>query len=63
MIINRLKPIMDSIISGFQSAFIPNTNIIDNIIMDHELLHTMKHNMKEKNGKIVVTLDMSKAYD
>lgn len=62
MLVNKIKPFMDLIISNLQSAFIPGRIIIDNIIVTHELLYSMNHNMKGKIGKIAVKLDMSKAY-
>lgn len=54
---------MNSIISSNQSAFIPKRLITDNIMVAHELLHSLKKNKKEKVEKMVVKLDMSKAYD
>lgn len=54
---------MDSIISSSQSAFIPGRIITDNILFTHELLHSMKQNTKEKKGRMVINIDMSKAYD
>lgn len=56
MIVNRLKPLMDLIISSSQSAFILGRTITNNIIVAHELLHTMKHKMKGKKEKIAVKL-------
>lgn len=39
---NRLKDIVDSIISKNQSALIPGRLITDNIMIAHELMHFMK---------------------
>lgn len=61
--VNKLKSYMDSIISSSQSTFIPSKIIKDNILITHELLHTMKYNIKGKKGKMAVKLDMSKAYN
>lgn len=63
VIINRLKPLMDSIILSSPSAFIPSQIITDNILIAHELLHSMKNNTKGKIGRMVVKLDMSKVYN
>lgn len=62
VIVNRLKPYMDQIISSSQIPFIPGRIITDNIIIAHELLQTIKHKMKGKKRKMAVKLDMSKAY-
>lgn len=51
VIVNTLKPSMDLIISCSQIAFIPRRIFTDNILIPHELLHTMKHNMKGKRAK------------
>lgn len=63
VITNRLKPLMHSIILATQSALIPRRIIMDNILLAHELLHTMKHNSKDIKRNIEMKLDMSKAYD
>lgn len=63
VIVNWLKPYMDSVISSPKSSFIPGKIIIDNIIITQELLHTMKYNLKGMKWKMAVKLDMSKAYN
>lgn len=60
---NRFKPIMHTVISSNQSDFIPGKLISDNLMVAHELLHTMRQQKKGKEGKMAVKLDMSKAYD
>lgn len=45
---NRLKPLLNSIISLFQSAFVSNRQIQDNIIISHEILHSFKRIKKGK---------------
>ncbi|XP_026428985.1 uncharacterized protein LOC113324926 [Papaver somniferum] len=62
IIANRIKPHLDKLISQNQSAFIPKRQITDNIIVEHEILHTMKTS-KKKNGYMAVKLDLSKAFD
>lgn len=54
---------MDVIIANSQSAFICSWIITDNIVVEHELLYSMKHNMKGKVRKMAVQLGISKAYD
>ena len=41
-IVNRLRPVMDSIISPFQLAFVKGRLILDNIILGSELFNTIK---------------------
>ena len=60
---NRLKPMLHSIISKTQSAFIANRLITDNILIAFEFLHHMKTNCTGKKGFMAMKLDMSKAYD
>ena len=38
LMVNRLKPFMDTFITPFQNAFISGRRIIDNIIITHEVL-------------------------
>ncbi|XP_074265566.1 uncharacterized protein LOC141588006 [Silene latifolia] len=45
-IANRLKAVMDDLVSPFQSAFIPNRSIADNIVIAQELLHVINHKSK-----------------
>ena len=63
VIANRLKPLLNSIISETQSAFIANRLIIDNISIAVESLHHMKNNCTGKQGFMALKLDMSKTYD
>ncbi|XP_026399652.1 uncharacterized protein LOC113295538 [Papaver somniferum] len=61
---NRLKPLLDTIISPFQSAFVSNRQIQDNIIISHEILHSFKKmNKRVKKGYMAIKLDLSKAFD
>lgn len=63
VIANRLKPMLNFIISETQSAFIADRLITDNVIIAFELLHHMKSGCPGKKGFIALKLDMSKAYD
>ena len=63
VITNFLKPLLDSIISKTQSAFIADRLITDNILIAFESLHNMKTNCTAKKGFMAIKLDMSKAYN
>ncbi|XP_074316673.1 uncharacterized protein LOC141652948 [Silene latifolia] len=62
-IANRLKGIMDDLVGPFQSAFVPNRSIADNIVIAQEILHVINHRNYGKKGLMAVKADMSKAYD
>ena len=48
VIVVRLRPHLEDIISPLQVAFVPNRGGVDNVIIVQELLHTMS---KKKKGK------------
>lgn len=59
----RLKPVLHEIISEFQSAFVPDRAISDNVLITHEVLHYLKSSDAEKHCSMAVKTDISKAYD
>ena len=63
VIANRLKQVLHQIISPYQSAFVPNRIITDNIVIGYECLHKIRHSKRRKNGLVSLKLDISKAYD
>ena len=60
---NRLKQVIDGIISKTQSAFIQGCLITDNIMISYEIMHYIKHKLKGKQGYMALKLDMSNEYD
>ena len=60
---NRLKPLLNKIISETQSAFIAERLITDNVLIVFESLHHMKTSCTGRTGFMALKLDMSKAYD
>ncbi|KAM2033191.1 hypothetical protein FF1_015239 [Malus domestica] len=43
---NRLKTVMPKVISDNQSAFVAGKQIQDNILVVHEILHSLLHKKK-----------------
>ncbi|XP_060961067.1 uncharacterized protein LOC133031554 [Cannabis sativa] len=60
---NRLKHVLDSVISPFQSAFVSGRIIYDNIILANELVHNITNRKVGKRGWAALKLDMAKAFD
>lgn len=60
---NRLKPFMGKIIPSNQSAFVPGRAIQDNIIISHEIFHSLKLKGKGRSKEVALKLDLDKAYD
>ncbi|KAL0306177.1 UNVERIFIED_CONTAM: putative mitochondrial protein [Sesamum radiatum] len=62
-IANRLKGLLDRIISPTQSNFVPGRLITDNVLLAFELNHFLNTKAKGGQGYIALKLDVSKAYD
>lgn len=60
---NWLKPHIHTLILPNQSAFILRRLMTDNIMIAHELLHSMKRKSKGRKETMAIKLDMAKAYD
>ncbi|XP_019186396.1 PREDICTED: uncharacterized protein LOC109181097 [Ipomoea nil] len=63
MLANRMKPLMEGIISESQSAFIPDRLITDNILLAAEVGHFLNRKQCGVGGWSALKLDMAKAYD
>lgn len=59
---NRLRLILDDVVSEEQSAFVSGRLITDNVLIPYECIHYLR-NKKGKTGGCAIKLDMAKAYD
>ncbi|CAL1403199.1 unnamed protein product [Linum trigynum] len=59
----RLASFLTHIISEGQNGFIRDRQIIDNILLGHELMHYLKVKTRGKKGYMALKVDMEKAYD
>jgi hypothetical protein len=62
-IVNRLRPLLQDIISPSQSAFIPGRMITDNALIAFECMHAITSNTDQRGSFCAYKLDLSKAYD
>lgn len=62
LLVAKLRPHLDKIISPSQSAFIPNRWIAENQVIVQDVLHSFK-TRKTKPGLMAIKLDLQKAYD
>ncbi|XP_043807297.1 uncharacterized protein LOC122721948 [Manihot esculenta] len=60
---NRLKRVLQDVISKSQSAFIENKLIFDNSLIDFELAHFMKRKTRGQDFWAALKLDICKAFD
>jgi len=63
ILIARLKKHLPKIISTTQSAFVPDRLISDNILVAHEMIHSLRTNDCIAHEHMAFKTDMSKAYD
>ncbi|KAJ9557115.1 hypothetical protein OSB04_011729 [Centaurea solstitialis] len=61
MLVERIKPALDGLVSRTQSAFIPGRRIVDNILMAHELVVGYQLNVGQP--RCAFKIDIRKAYD
>lgn len=58
---NRMKRVLNTIISEHQSAFVPGRLIFDNILLSQELVRG--YSRKHISPRYMVKVDIQKAYD
>jgi hypothetical protein len=59
VIVERLKDCIASLISPYQTGFVPGRNIHENIFVAKEMAHTM-HRMKGKQSAFAIKVDLAK---
>ena len=62
MIVKRLRPLLPSLISPLQTAFVLSRLGVDNMIIAQEIIHTMSLK-RGKEGCMAIKIDLEKAYD
>ena len=62
VIVNRIKPILSSLVAPTQCSFVPKRQITDNVIIVQEMLHSMRHK-QGRRGSMMIKIDFEKAYD
>ena len=60
IIANRIKEVLPIIISENQGGFVPNRQIIDNVIIVQEVVHSSM--LRQEKG-LIIKLDMANAFD
>ena len=62
IIVQRLRPLLPSLISPMQTAFLEGRRATDNVVIAQELIYSLKRR-KGKEGYMVVKIYLEKAYD
>lgn len=60
---NRLKSILPVTISEYQSTFISDRSITNNVLIAFEIIHYIKRNNTSQEREVTFKLDISKPYD
>ena len=62
IIVGRLRPLLDNVISPNQAASVPGRRGLDNFVITQELIHSLD-NKKGKVGFMAIKVHLAKAYD
>ncbi|KAK9990873.1 hypothetical protein SO802_025858 [Lithocarpus litseifolius] len=62
IIVGRLRPFLDKLISPIQAAFVPGRRGLDNVVIAQELIHSIDLK-KGNNSFMAIQVDLAKAYD
>ncbi|KAL4282528.1 hypothetical protein GQ457_16G017950 [Hibiscus cannabinus] len=63
VLVNRMKSILPTCISKTQAAFVQGRAITDNILVAHEIVHTLHTSVSRSSQGAFFKLDMEKAFD
>lgn len=63
LLTNRIKMVMPHLISANQSTFVAGRQIQDNVLVVHEILHSLNQQNDGDEFSLAMKLDMAKAYD
>lgn len=62
IIVNRLRPHLDKLVSPLQSAFVLGRKGVDNAIIAQEIIHSA-NKKKGRLGHMIIKVDLEKVYD
>lgn len=62
VIANRVKLILQELVSPNQTSFVPGRHSLDNFIICQEVIHLLRFT-KAQHGGMVLKIDLKKAYD
>lgn len=62
VMVNRMKPVLEKLVSHEQSSFVPGRQIVDNIVVYQEVLHSFRTTTTQKKY-MIIKVDLEKAYD
>lgn len=62
VLVNRMRPIMSKLVGPFQNSFLPGRSTMDNVILNQEIMHSMRHK-KGRKGYMMIKIDLHKAHD
>jgi hypothetical protein len=62
-LVNRLRPLLEGIISENQSAFIPGRLITNNALLAFECIHAIQQDNSDRSHFCAYKSDLAKAYD
>lgn len=57
VIVNRLKPLMSLLVSKNQTSFVGSKNIVDNVVVAQEVVHSVRVK-KGKKGWMAIKIDL-----
>lgn len=60
---NKIKLVLNKIVSCFQSVFVSSKLIIDNVLIAYKKIHFLENKIDGKLRSLSIKLDISKTYD